>query len=990
MNTKKGIKTGLKSGASKLVIGLIVPMMAVAGMASAQTPAPAAEDTVIVTGQRAQIKTAQKLKKDAEVIVDSITAVDIGALPDRSVSEALQRISGLTIQRTNENRDPARLASEGGAVNIRGLSWVRSETNGRDIFSAKSGRGLSFEDISADLMAGVDVFKNPSADMIEGGIGGTVNLRTRMPFDSKKPVLAFSTDINYGSIQKTGHQSSSAIISNRWHTGIGEVGAMLNVSVGEVGNRTDSLSLDKVQLITTTQGQKYVPNSIGWRTVDWKTKRTAADLALQWRPNEQWEFAFNALTAWVESKNTEFALGSYDGSLQGNANTPGNNYQYDSQGVFTKGTVVGAGYDADTRYGEDHKRTTDVSLNAKWYVNDKLSFVGDIQYVDSKANVLSMTAYTELETKPNITLDLTGDVPDIKVATPNSTADASKYYWAAAMDHIEQNEGHEWAARLDGRYDFDDSSWLKTFKFGVRTTDKTYITRQSGWNWGLLSHQYWSPPVGDPGYYPPVYITAAGYQGQSIYRTFNNFFDGEKSVPGNVWFPDPSVVNQGTGHAYSVLKSTETAGWGWTPLSTDWNSYSPGADNITAGVNTQHEKTAAVYGVARFETEALLNGRKIDGNFGLRVVQTKSDGEGFIVGTAPSAIVACGTNTPTVKVNCSAGYVNAVTFLGSGFKKSLSGDNNYTNTLPSFNARLHISDKWQLRFAASKAIVRPELYQLNPFTTLSADVTATTVVTGTAPNTVSTTTAVLNSLTGTGGNPDLMPIEANQYDITSEWYFAPTGSLTFALFKKDLKNYIYSGTTNETFTSGGVQTTFAVSRYTNGSSGKVSGFEVAYSQFYDFLPGALSGLGVQANYTHIDSSGGRNPVVNVFDGNQRVNADLNALPLEGMSPDSYNFAAMYEKYGVSARLAYNWRSDYLLTTSAANINAPVWSEAYGQLDGSIFYSLNAKFKIGIQGTNLTGETTYLDVNSLSNLAIKTRYNWVKTDRRVAVVLRGSF
>ena len=134
----------------------------------------------------------RRSSRTSDQIVDSVTAQDIGALPDRSVSEALQRIPGITLQRTNENRDPARLASEGGGVFIRGLSWVRSETNGRDIFSANSGRDLSFEDVSADLLAGVDVYKNPSAEIIEGGIGGIVNLRTRLPFDSDKQQFAVS------------------------------------------------------------------------------------------------------------------------------------------------------------------------------------------------------------------------------------------------------------------------------------------------------------------------------------------------------------------------------------------------------------------------------------------------------------------------------------------------------------------------------------------------------------------------------------------------------------------------------------------------------------------------------------------------------------------------------------------------------------------------------------------------------------------------------
>jgi TonB-dependent receptor len=186
--------------------------------------------------------------------------------------------------------------------------------------------------------------------------------------------------------------------------------------------------------------------------------------------------------------------------------------------------------------------------------------------------------------------------------------------------------------------------------------------------------------------------------------------------------------------------------------------------------------------------------------------------------------------------------------------------------------------------------------------------------------------------------------------------------------------------------------TFNVNRYVNGSEkGKVTGFELAYSQFYDFLPAPFDGIGIQANYTRIDSSGGRNPVAAISDGNQITNANLNVLPLEGMSPESYNFALMYEKYGVSARLAYNWRSDYLLTTSAANVNRPMWAVAYGQWDGSAFYTINKNYKIGFQVTNVGRDVNYIRVSSDITKPLETHYySATKTDRRISLVLRASY
>lgn len=952
--TKK--KLGLLMGtASMAVLGTL----ALGTIAYAQDAAPAApvdETVVVVTGQRAQLKSAQKIKKDSDVIVDSVTAVDIGALPDRSVADALQRISGVTIQRAAEANDPIRMTAEAGGVEIRGLAWVRSETNGRDIFSAKSGRGLSWGDVSADLLAGVDVYKNPSADMTEGGIGGTVNLRTRLPFDSKKPIIAFTADATQGDLQKDNHYSASALYSNRWDTSIGEVGALFNYSLVNEGNMTNVIAVDRYNQV----GDKLIPNTMGWRTIDWNQKRTAINATLQWRPSDDLEFTLSVLNAKAEPKNTEYNVGFYNDSGEFLSTDSMSTYQYDANGAFKSGTVKDAGITSNTRYGEDHNETTDVSLHARWNVNDRLTLAGDLQYVKSTAKVLSNTAFLQIADKPDATIDISGKLPVISVAG-SDTADASQYLWAAAMDHIEQNDGKEIAARIDGDYQLD-AGWLKSFKFGVRTTDKDYITRQSGYNWGFLSSQYWGND-GNP--------QSASNTGSGTYevRDFSNFMNGDVPVPGSVVFPEASVVNRGTATTAQLLAMANTASWGWKPLSDDWATYA-----ASGGLNTQNEKTTAAYLNAKFAGE--ISGRTVDGNFGVRVVKTEASGDSFISATLPNVAGTC-------VENCTD-YNAAVAFGALG--QAYGGSQDYTNTLPSLNVRLKWNDQLQFRFAASKGIVRPELAWLSPYTSLGYGFTTYQV--GAAADAtfgVSYAPGSEPKYTGTGGNPNLKPIEANQYDLTAEWYFAPTGSVTVDLFKKDLTNYIYNGTRAETYTSNGQTFTFDVTRRFNGTvDGKVEGFEVAYQQFYDFLPAPFNGLGLQANYTHIDSSGGRNS------GSTNESA-LNALPLEGMSPDSYNVALMYEKYGISARLAYNWRSKYLYTTSAANVNRPLWADDYGQLDGSVFYTINPNYKIGVQAVNLTHSTTTQLVSSDLTAPLETQwYSAIKTDRRISVVLRGLF
>ena len=227
------VRAALGSSGSVAVLSF-----ALASSASAQTAGP---EEVIVTGQRLSIETAQEIKRNAEQIVDSVAAVDISALPDRTVTEALQRVPGITIDRMFQPGDTNRFSAEGSGVLIRGLTQVRSELNGRDVFSARNTRALSFDDVPAELMAGVDVYKNPSADMIEGGLAGTVNLRTRRPFDADDRQFGVSGSLNYGDFVEETKPQASMLLSDRWQTGIGEIGVLAHVAYSELATRTDSI-----------------------------------------------------------------------------------------------------------------------------------------------------------------------------------------------------------------------------------------------------------------------------------------------------------------------------------------------------------------------------------------------------------------------------------------------------------------------------------------------------------------------------------------------------------------------------------------------------------------------------------------------------------------------------------------------------------------------------------------------------------------------------
>jgi TonB-dependent receptor len=253
---------------------------------------------VAVTGIRASVERAQDIKRYADTFVDSVTALDIGALPDRSVTETLSRIPGVTIDHFLSVGDPEHFSAEGNGVQVRGLTQVRSELNGRDSFSASGGRNLSFQDVPSELMGGVDVYKNQTAEMIEGGLGGTVNLRTRMPFDFEGQKIGVSLSENYGDFVKKYKPSGSALYSNRWKTDAGEFGVLVDVAHSELATRTDGLFVRPFFKNANTDvdgdgagDDLWLPRGADWRSLQYERKRDGAYVAFQWKPNDDMDIA---------------------------------------------------------------------------------------------------------------------------------------------------------------------------------------------------------------------------------------------------------------------------------------------------------------------------------------------------------------------------------------------------------------------------------------------------------------------------------------------------------------------------------------------------------------------------------------------------------------------------------------------------------------------------------------------------------------------------
>ncbi len=241
----------LRSGVSALAVCSIMAAAPAYAQAQAQTKEPATPgvalaaaqaasgtDTqtapggsIIVTGIRQSLRNAQQIKRNSDTVVDSITAQDIGALPDRSVTEALARVPGVAMNRFAGANDPDHFSAEGSGIVIRGLTFVRSEFNGRDTFSTGVyGQAINFQDVPAELLGGVDVYKETTADRIEGGLSGTVDMRLRLPFDNKGLHIGFDAEANYGDLRKKWSPVGSLLVSDNWDTGMGRIGLLGAVS----------------------------------------------------------------------------------------------------------------------------------------------------------------------------------------------------------------------------------------------------------------------------------------------------------------------------------------------------------------------------------------------------------------------------------------------------------------------------------------------------------------------------------------------------------------------------------------------------------------------------------------------------------------------------------------------------------------------------------------------------------------------------------------
>ncbi len=993
-------------------------------------PSPAKDegaegDEIVVTGIRASLAKAQDIKRDSATVVDAITAEDIGALPDRSVNEALQRVPGVAITRFASAGDSAHFSVEGSGVVIRGLTFVRGEFNGRDTFSTSGGREIGFNDVAPELVGSVEVFKNLTADLIEGGIAGTVNINTRKPFDSRKRLIYLSAEMNYADLIGKSAPTFTGLYSNQWELpGGSRVGLLVSGTYSKLysqahsafvsspferfnGTRTFNAGTPYASPTPITDTFNcgngltscYAPAGAGVRTQDFDRRRYGVSAAAQFAtPGDELiataQFLrTNGRTSWVERT---IEPNVWYGDVNASFPAPGTSYTFDDDGVFVSGEIRRPGGfkegfipGSGGQYGRlnnfqaggifttfsnraltTEAQTDDYSLNFKVTPSDRLRFNFDGQYVKSKLNALDNIVDTG--TWSNISLDTSGKIPQVGFTigdVPNyngRTPSASEYfsnpdsiYFRDAFTDINENDGEEWAFRADAEYDLSDTGFLRRARIGGRYSDRDQIVRNNGYNnWGAPS-ETWT----GGGAQTFASIDQTNY---SVYG-FPNFFRGAASAPPVANFLNPSVLLD-YDRSQNLLRQITLAGGG---------NYTPLEDRACATINEyfcpseifqNSESTIAGYG--RIDFGADLGQSSFDGNIGVRYVNTLERSFGALTAPQPNGVFNPTTNPVTGQPFTLAEFCARVPEAGqqragicflsaadqqraiafaNGASTPYVARNRFGHWLPSINLRFKATDQLQFRLAGSRALSRPNFGSLRAFIGVNGD----------------TNQSGSLIFSARSQNPFLEPVEATQADLTAEWYFNRVGSLTGAVFWKRLTNLIDDNSQSVLNVTNNGQTFPVVIQgpaNTDGSA-TIKGAEISYQQTYEFLPGALSGLGMQATYTFVDT--GSFPNTTAANGSAegsrppgQVAGLYDNLPLTQLSKHNVNVAGFYDKFGVYARLAYSWRSSYLISVRDCCFPfLPVFSEPTGQLDGSLFYTVNDQFKIGVQVQNMLNEVT---------------------------------
>ncbi|MGB5778356.1 MAG: TonB-dependent receptor, partial [Allopontixanthobacter sediminis] len=808
--------------------------------------------------------------------------------------------------------------------------------------------------------------------------------------------IAGTIEANYGDLAKEWSPGFSVLGSTTYENDAGRIGVQLAYAQSELVTRTDASQLTdpcyradtldgpciRIQDVGSggLGGQNFdasnfpppgtviTPKGAGVRTTDLTRDRNAFSAVLQYEsPGGEFVMTGEYLRAETSATINEYAiLALVNDDALFPVQAPGSTWQFDENGIFQSGVLTqGGGIPAEfLRFQrEDQAETEDLSFTAQWDVTDRLSLNFEAQTLSSFRNENGLIGV--MQSAADISIDATGKTPDVQFLPPTGsgggtdffTDPGQSFYWFL-IDNQVKNEGSLDSFRGDIEYDVSDTGFFRKSSFGARWAERNRVTRNANFgNWGNLS----APWSGGAVFANNPNGNVSSYS--QVRNPFEGFQRGNTTLPvpggAGIFFGGDNLVdeylNRETEAQAAEIIGTIGSFAPWGPL---YNRSDVVDGTFRSGeISDVDEKTVALYGRIDFGADDLFgNGWELDGNFGLRYIKTTVNSEGTIsfpaVGTAPAiggsacdpASLPAGQQLPGF---CQLSPARQAEFLAvfNGDIIDNSSGISFKNWLPSFNAKLDVGDGLLFRVGVSKGIFRPDLALYRTNATLADNTNNLR-----AEGTLETGPLFLIDT----GNRFLTATESWNYDLSAEWYWADVGSLTVSLFMKELSGIVNGGTSIVTLTGpSGLSVDTRLDGPTNSAGGTLKGVEVAYQQVYDFLPGFLKDLGAGFTYTYVDAGDFTEPDL---DANRSL--ITSGLPLAGVSKHTVNAAIFYENDFVSARAAYNWRSDFLQTPRDVIFPfSPIYGEATGQLDASLFFTVMDGLKLGVQGVNLLDEVT---------------------------------
>lgn len=851
----------------------------------AQGPAPRPTEgpvieTITVQGIRQSLEKSLETKRNADAVTEVVTAEDIGKMPDKNIADAVQRVPGVTISSQSGGSGGF---DENDRVSMRGTNPSLTQTlvNGHAIASGDwfvldqvglVGRSVSFSLLPSELVSQVIVRKSATADLVEGGVAGAVDIITRKPLQFRKAVtLEGSVGAVYADLPKKTDPQVNALIN--WKNDAGTAGVMVQAFSEKRHLRRDGQEILGYAQISPTSplatarpdlANVFYPTLIGSALFEQVRERRGGLIDVQIRPTSNLELDFSAFRSHMEATNYNRNWMFWGSRVIGGDNRIPTTYTVRNNTLVAAnwpnvGTAASPAQYAivDQIYRPGTFSETEFfNFDAKLRASDRLTFTGQVGSTTGRGETPKQAVFEGDVFNTGANYSMNGVSSPVDISFPsgnpgNFAGTTLDWIFGASPAKTEDKEKY---GKLDGEWAVD-RGMLSSVKFGGRWAEHTRETQQvaQGPNWAADPFNVANLPV----------WTGERYPGNFGSRLGGNW-------PRDVWQISPGELER-WGEIYSNRDPLVRHYW-------------PGEFHIK-------EKVAAAYVMANFE------GAGWSANAGLRFVETK---ERVTVNVAiPGDVCAAMAPCPQVP-----GAITHSAF-GSFYKNLVSHD--YTDTLPSANLKLDLRRDMVVRLAAARTMARPD------YSALGGSITADDT-----------------TRTGNGGNPDLKPIRSTNLDAALEWYYAPRSLLSAGLFHLDLDNYVAFGTYQTQLLNirTGTFDTYTISAPTN-SSGKVKGVELNWQQPFG------GGFGAAANYTYADAKedGGQDLVgasrntynVSGYYEDRRFSARLAYTYRSAFFVGLDRSTPQYQDdTGVlSASLSYNLRDNISLTLDALNLNDPV-------------------------------------------------------------------